>query len=72
VMEFIAKQNNVTVLNHETISVDKKKVDDPMSEVEALSSTWKPVKVDGIPDTFCGNIIIPTYTYDFFLSPSLF
>jgi anthranilate synthase component 1 len=54
-MEIIAKENSITVLNHGEIVRSEENVADPMSEPERISSKWKPVKVEGLPDTFCGK-----------------
>jgi anthranilate synthase component 1 len=53
-MEVIAKENSLIVLNHETGTREETTVEDPTSAPEEITSKWKPVKVDGLPDTFCG------------------
>lgn len=53
-IEIIAKENNVTIVDHEKGSLIEKVVDDPMEIPKSLSDGWKPQLLDGLPDTFCG------------------
>lgn len=55
-MEIIAKEGKITILNNRNDTKEEKTVDDPMSEPEQMAAKWKPVLVDGLPDTFCGNV----------------
>lgn len=55
-IEFIAKENNVTIVDHKKGSFVQKVVDDPMEIPKSLSDGWEPQLLDGLPDTFCGMI----------------
>lgn len=54
-MEVIAKENTLTVLDHEEGSRVETVVEDPMSAPGEITSKWQPVKVEGLPDVFCGT-----------------
>lgn len=56
-MEIVAKENKVTIVDHEQGSVTEKIVDDPMTIPMAISDTWKPQLLDELPEAFCGNYI---------------
>ncbi|CAM6085585.1 unnamed protein product [Calypogeia fissa] len=62
-MEIIAKEDSLTVLNHEEGSREERVVEDPMSAPEEITSKWKPVKVEGLPDVFCGGWV-GYFSYD--------
>ncbi|KAI7747283.1 hypothetical protein M8C21_022657, partial [Ambrosia artemisiifolia] len=52
-IEIIAKENNVTIVDHEKGSSIQKVVEDPMEIPKTLSDGWEPQLLDGLPDTFC-------------------
>lgn len=62
-IEIIAKENNVTIVDHEKGSLIEKVVDDPMEIPKSLSDGWKPQLLDGLPDTFCGGWV-GYFSYD--------
>ncbi|KAG9160206.1 hypothetical protein Leryth_021080 [Lithospermum erythrorhizon] len=62
-MEFIAKEDLVTVLDHVKGSSSKQYVENPLSIPRMISETWKPQLVDELPDTFCGGWV-GYYSYD--------
>ena len=55
-MEIIAKEDRITILNHEKGTREEKISDDPMNEPSEIASQWEPVKIDGLPDVFCGMV----------------
>lgn len=55
VMEVIAKDNNVTIMDHEKGSLVEEVVDDPMEIPRKISEDWKPQIIDELPEAFCGN-----------------
>ncbi|GJZ37716.1 anthranilate synthase alpha subunit 1, chloroplastic-like protein [Tanacetum coccineum] len=62
-IEIIAKENNVTIVDHEKGSLTEKVVDDPLEIPKSLSEGWKPQLLDGLPDTFCGGWV-GYFSYD--------
>ncbi|KAL8242228.1 hypothetical protein R6Q59_012530 [Mikania micrantha] len=62
-IEIIAKENNVTIVDHEKGSSVQKVVDDPMEIPKTLSDGWEPQLLDGLPDTFCGGWV-GYFSYD--------
>ena len=56
-MEVIAKENKVTILDHDKGSLTEKVVDDPMEIPRSIAESWRPQFIDDdLPDTFCGNM----------------
>lgn len=55
-MEIIAKEDRITILNHEKGTREEKISDDPMNEPSEIASKWEPVKIDSLPDVFCGMV----------------
>lgn len=55
-IEVIAKENNVTIMEHEKGSLVHKFVDDPTEVPKSLSDNWEPQLLDGLPDTFCCTV----------------
>jgi len=53
-MEIIAKEDRITILNHEEGTREEKISDDPLNEPSEIASKWEPVKNDSLPDVFCG------------------
>ncbi|CAL5322629.1 unnamed protein product [Camellia sinensis] len=62
-MEIVAKENKVTILDHEKGCLTEKVVDDPMSIPRSISESWRPQFIDELPDTFCGGWV-GYFSYD--------
>ncbi|XP_071686521.1 anthranilate synthase alpha subunit 1, chloroplastic-like [Rutidosis leptorrhynchoides] len=62
-IEVIAKEKNVTIVDHEKGSLTQKVVDDPLEIPKSLSDGWKPQLLEGLPDTFCGGWV-GYFSYD--------
>lgn len=56
-MEVVAKDNRVTIIDHEEGRLTEKVVDDPMEIPKSISEGWKPQLLDELPDAFCGKKI---------------
>ncbi|XP_020214247.1 anthranilate synthase alpha subunit 1, chloroplastic [Cajanus cajan] len=54
-MEVVAKDNKVTIIDHESGNLTEKIVDDPMMIPRKISEGWKPYLIDELPDAFCGG-----------------
>ncbi|KAK7290122.1 hypothetical protein RIF29_04321 [Crotalaria pallida] len=54
-VEIVAKENKVTIMDHEFGHLTKEFVDDPMMIPRRISEGWKPHLSDELPDTFCGG-----------------
>jgi len=54
-MEIVAKQNKVTVMDHESGQLTEEIVDDPMEIPRKISQDWRPCLSDELPDAFCGK-----------------
>ncbi|KAG0495069.1 hypothetical protein HPP92_006063 [Vanilla planifolia] len=52
-MEIVAKENMVSILNHEEGYKTEKMVDDPMEVPRAIMEGWNPQHIDELPDAFC-------------------
>lgn len=60
-MEIVAKEHNVTILDHQTGKLTQKTVQDPMTIPASISNGWKPGLIDDeLPDTFCGEDFVFT------------
>lgn len=58
-MEIIAKEHNVTILDHHSGKLTRKTIQDPITIPASISNGWKPGHVDDqLPDTFCGKVFI--------------
>ncbi|KAK2983222.1 hypothetical protein RJ640_023342 [Escallonia rubra] len=62
-IEIVAKETNVTIVDHEKGSFTEKVVDDPMEIPRTISKDWKPQLLDELPDTFCGGWV-GYFSYD--------
>ncbi|KAL2539891.1 Anthranilate synthase alpha subunit 1 [Abeliophyllum distichum] len=62
-MEIVAKENKVTVLDHEAGKMTKKVVEDPMMIPRSISEDWRPQLIEGLPDAFCGGWV-GFFSYD--------
>lgn len=54
-MEIVAKENKVTIMDHEQGLLTEEIVDDPIAIPRRISETWNPQHIDDLPDTFCGK-----------------
>lgn len=54
-IEIVAKENKVTIVDHEEGSLTEKIVDDPMTVPRSISEDWNPQLLDELPDAFCGK-----------------
>ena len=62
-MEIVAKENKVTIMDHEEGSLTKELVEDPKVITRRISKGWKPQLIDELPGTFCGKkTLLLTYT----------
>lgn len=64
-MEVVAKENKVTIIDHESGNLTEEIVDDPMVIPRKISEGWKPYLIDELPDAFCGKsfmIIMPVFS----------
>ncbi|CAA2990781.1 anthranilate synthase alpha subunit 1, chloroplastic-like, partial [Olea europaea subsp. europaea] len=52
-MEIVAKENKVTVLDHEGGTTFEKFVEDPMMVPRSISEDWRPQLIEELPDAFC-------------------
>lgn len=55
VMEIVAKENKVTVMDHESGDLTEEIADDPMLIPARISEQWKPYFKDMLPDAFTGK-----------------
>ncbi|GMY08185.1 anthranilate synthase alpha subunit 1, chloroplastic-like [Fagus crenata] len=62
-MEIVAKENKVTIMDHETGSLTKEFVEDPMVIPKRISEYWKPRLINELPGTFCGGWV-GYFSYD--------
>ncbi|KAJ0046489.1 hypothetical protein Pint_06468 [Pistacia integerrima] len=63
VMEIVAKENKVTIVDHVEGNVVEEVVGDPMVIPRRISERWKPQLIDGLPDAFCGGWV-GYFSYD--------
>lgn len=54
-MEIVAKENVVTILDHEGGKKTEEIVDDPMVVPRRIMEEWKPQLIDELPEAFCGE-----------------
>ncbi|XP_030929061.1 anthranilate synthase alpha subunit 2, chloroplastic-like [Quercus lobata] len=57
-MEIVAKENMVTIMDHEERSLTKELVEDPMVITRRISKGWKPQLIDKLPCTFCDHCLV--------------
>ncbi|KAF3970568.1 hypothetical protein CMV_005743 [Castanea mollissima] len=62
-MEIVAKENKVTIMDHEEGSLTEELVEDPMVIPRRISEGWKPQLIDELPGTFCGGWV-GYFSYD--------
>ncbi|KAL3521195.1 hypothetical protein ACH5RR_019344 [Cinchona calisaya] len=61
--EIVAKENNVTILDHHRGKLTEMVVEDPMTIPREISESWKPQLINELPDTFCGGWV-GYFSYD--------
>lgn len=54
-LEIVAKENLVTIMDHEEGLRTEEVVEDPMVIPRRLTEGWSPQLIDELPDAFCGN-----------------
>lgn len=54
-IEILAKENVVTILNHEEGKRTEEIVVDPMTVPRRIMEKWRPQLIDELPDAFCGT-----------------
>ncbi|XVE79429.1 hypothetical protein DITRI_Ditri14bG0057900 [Diplodiscus trichospermus] len=62
-IEIIAKENMVTIMNHEERHRIEEIVDDPMTVPRRIMEGWVPQRVDELPEVFCGGWV-GYFSYD--------
>lgn len=62
-MEIVAKENVVTILDHEGGKRTEEIVDDPMVVPRRIMEEWKPQLIDELPEAFCGGWV-GYFSYD--------
>lgn len=54
-MEIVAKENMVTIMDHEEGCRTEEIVEDPMVIPRRIMDQWKPQLIDELPEAFCGK-----------------
>ena len=68
-VEIVAKENDVTILDHYKGKLKEIVVEDPMTIPREISESWKPQLISELPDTFCGmTLTLLEPVISFFLS----
>ncbi|CAK9863594.1 unnamed protein product [Sphagnum jensenii] len=62
-MEIVAKENQITVLDHEECTWVEKTSEDPLGEPSKIASNWQPVPIDGLLDEDGFGIFLMTLRY---------
>ncbi|MBA0674573.1 hypothetical protein Goari_016162 [Gossypium aridum] len=62
-IEIVAKENMVTIMNHEEGSKIEEIVDDPMTVPRRIMERWEPQRIDELPEIFCGGWV-GYFSYD--------
>ncbi|CAI9773992.1 unnamed protein product [Fraxinus pennsylvanica] len=62
-MEIVAKENKVTILDHEAGKKTERVVEDPMTIPRSISEDWRPQLIEDLPDAFCGGLV-GFFSYD--------
>lgn len=62
-IEIVAKENMVTIMNHEEGSRIEEIVEDPMTVPRKIMEGWEPQRVDELPEVFCGGWV-GYFSYD--------
>ncbi|KAK6145479.1 hypothetical protein DH2020_022299 [Rehmannia glutinosa] len=62
-MEVVAKENKVTILDHDAGTIIEKIVEDPMTIPRSISEGWRPQLIQDLPDALCGGWV-GFFSYD--------
>ncbi|GMI88963.1 anthranilate synthase 2 [Hibiscus trionum] len=62
-IEIVAKENMVTVMNHDEGQKTEEIVDDPMTVPRRIMEGWEPQRIDELPEVFCGGWV-GYFSYD--------
>lgn len=62
-MEIVAKENSVTIMDHEEGKRIEEFVEDPMGVPRRIMEDWKPQLIDELPNAFCGGWV-GYFSYD--------
>ncbi|XP_057955496.1 anthranilate synthase alpha subunit 2, chloroplastic-like [Malania oleifera] len=62
-MEIVAKENLVTIMDHEKGQRTEEIVEDPMTVPRRIMEKWKPQLIDDLPEAFCGGWV-GYFSYD--------
>ncbi|KAJ4797845.1 Anthranilate synthase [Rhynchospora pubera] len=62
-MEIVAKENSVSIMDHEKGQLIEEHVPDPMSIPRQIMDSFTPQLIDGLPDAFCGGWV-GYFSYD--------
>ncbi|XWS28708.1 hypothetical protein CRYUN_Cryun25bG0094400 [Craigia yunnanensis] len=62
-IEIVAKENMVTIMNHEEGRRIEEIVEDPMTVPRRIMEGWEPQRVDELPEVFCGGWV-GYFSYD--------
>lgn len=54
-MEIVAKENMVTIMDHEEGRRSEEIAEDPMVIPRRIMDQWKPQLTDELPEAFCGK-----------------
>ncbi|KAJ3705627.1 hypothetical protein LUZ61_009332 [Rhynchospora tenuis] len=63
VVEIVAKEHSVSIMDHEEGKLTEEKVDDPMSIPRRIMDNWNPQLIEDLPDAFCGGWV-GYFSYD--------
>ncbi|KAF3324355.1 anthranilate synthase alpha subunit 1 [Carex littledalei] len=63
VVEIVAKEHSVSIVDHEEGQRTEEQVDDPMAIPRRIMDSWKPQLIDDLPDAFCGGWV-GYFSYD--------
>ncbi|XP_065631009.1 anthranilate synthase alpha subunit 2, chloroplastic isoform X2 [Quercus suber] len=62
-IEIVAKENMVTIMNHDEGKREESIVDDPMVIPQRIMEGWRPQLIDELPEAFCGGWV-GYFSYD--------
>ncbi|KAK8697786.1 hypothetical protein V6N13_113923 [Hibiscus sabdariffa] len=62
-IEIVAKENMVTIMNHDEGQKMEEIVDDPMTVPRRIMEGWEPQRIDELPEVFCGGWV-GYFSYD--------
>nr|CAB3501325.1 unnamed protein product [Digitaria exilis] len=63
VMEIVAKEHKVTIMDHEKGQVTEQIVDDPMQVPRSMMEGWHPQQIEDLPESFSGGWV-GFFSYD--------